>query len=63
MEERTNVTVENEQKKAPAKLVLTKPAHFDACADVMLSSTNELGRVINGIFSKVFEKIPLIKYH
>lgn len=55
MEERTNVTVENEQKKAPAKLVLTKPAHFDACADVMLSSTNELGRVINGIFSKVFE--------
>lgn len=55
MEERTNVNVETAKStNQAAKLVLTKPAHFDACADVMLSTTNELGRVINDIFSNVF---------
>lgn len=36
------------------KIVLTKPADFDACADVSITTTDELSRAINRIFAGAF---------
>lgn len=40
--------------KEAMKIKIDPPAVFDSTADVMISTTNELGKAINDVFSQVF---------
>jgi hypothetical protein len=53
MENSTSTTATTETKSA-VKININPPAVFDETATVMISTTNELGKVINDVFSQVF---------